>query len=102
MEGTDMIEAKCTRCGETFIPESTDMEDMIHGQTEQGNPCGGIGVVQGAWNVPGIVPSEELNQPLTEQEQHGLEEPNCSKPLCIYHYPQVKMNPDWDQTAEHC
>lgn len=42
-------EAKCLRCGETFIPHSEAPEDLIHGETEAGEPCGGTGVITGTW-----------------------------------------------------
>lgn len=42
-----MLEAKCTVCHETFVPN--DESDTIHGETEQGIPCGGQGVITGEW-----------------------------------------------------
>ncbi len=83
-----MLEAECTRCKETFNPEGTDPGDLIHAD------CGGIGVIQGQWNLPGRVPTEEFNQPLTTQEQHGIERPNCSDSICQYHHPEPKREFD--------
>jgi hypothetical protein len=49
-----MIEAVCRKCGETFIPAGEDPDDLIHGQTEAEEPCGGVGVVVGEWiRTPG-------------------------------------------------
>jgi hypothetical protein len=36
-----MIEATCRKCGETFIP--FDEDDLIHVETEDGEPCDGEG-----------------------------------------------------------
>ena len=47
-----MLEAECPRCGETFVPHSEDPEDLIHGETETGQECGGRGIVQGEWVAP--------------------------------------------------
>jgi hypothetical protein len=44
------IEAKCTRCGETFNP--ADEDDTEHVETVQGTPCGGLGVITGSWHNP--------------------------------------------------
>jgi hypothetical protein len=46
-----MMEAECTKCKETFIPHSEDPDDLIHGVTEAGQECGGVGIVQGEWVV---------------------------------------------------
>lgn len=48
-----MLEATCGRCGETFVPESDQPDDLIHGVTELGDECGGTGTVDGAWYAPG-------------------------------------------------
>lgn len=42
-----MLEAKCTKCGETFIP--ADENDTEHVQREDGTPCGGAGRIAGEW-----------------------------------------------------
>jgi hypothetical protein len=95
-----MIEAECTRCKETFIPASTDPEDLIHGE------CGGIGVIQGEWIAPGT--QEEYTHRvgdmvnLTAQEKHGLEEPNCLDSNCRHHHPELSIPHDWDPVSEHC
>ena len=47
-----MLEAKCGRCGETFIPHTEKLSDLIHIETEQGNSCGGLGTIQGEWIPP--------------------------------------------------
>lgn len=92
-EEADMMEAQCTRCKETFVPHSPDPEDLIHGETEAGTPCGGIGVIQGEWIAPGT--QEEYTERvgdmvnLTAQEKHGLEMPNCDSPNCPYHFPGI-------------
>lgn len=44
-----LTEAVCTECKETFIPHSEDAGDLIHGEQENGFPCGGQGVVVGTW-----------------------------------------------------
>lgn len=38
-----MLEARCSRCGETFIP--ADEADLVHAQTLAGTECGGDGVI---------------------------------------------------------
>jgi hypothetical protein len=43
-----MLEALCSKCGETFNPDSeTDTE---HIEQADGTPCGGIGWITGAWS----------------------------------------------------
>ena len=42
-----MLEAKCKRCAESFVP--ADENDTIHGEKNNGNPCGGEGVILGEW-----------------------------------------------------
>jgi len=37
------LEAICTDCAETFIP--ADEEDLEHGERENGDPCGGYGII---------------------------------------------------------
>lgn len=44
-----MLEARCTRCGETFIPDSPD--DLEHIQREDEQPCGGVGTITGQWTT---------------------------------------------------
>lgn len=48
-----MIEAKCRKCGETFIP--TDENDLEHIETTAGQPCGGRGEVVRTATYHGIV-----------------------------------------------
>ena len=42
-------EARCA-CGETFNPN--DLTDTIHGEREDGEPCGLHGVIVGTWGTP--------------------------------------------------
>ena len=44
-----MIEAKCNDCNETFIPDGEG--DLIHGVREDGEMCGGQGVIVGEWKL---------------------------------------------------
>jgi uncharacterized OB-fold protein len=44
-----MLEARCTKCGETFNPHSEDPDDLEHFQTADEVECGGTGVVVGEW-----------------------------------------------------
>lgn len=44
-----MLEAKCQKCGETFVPHSEAPDDLIHGETEAGIECGGQGFITGQW-----------------------------------------------------
>lgn len=44
-----ITEAECARCGETFIPHSLRASDLIHGEREDGSPCGGTGAIRGYW-----------------------------------------------------
>jgi hypothetical protein len=61
-----MLEATCGRCGETFIPESEQPDDLIHGVTELGDECGGTGIVDGAWIAPGeLVRRRDLSVGMT-------------------------------------
>lgn len=87
-----MMEAECTRCKETFIPHGTEPIDLLHGDREDGEYCGGIGVIQGEWIAPGTQAeyTEKFGDMvnLTAQEKHGLERPNCDHPDCPYHYPE--------------
>ena len=85
-----MIEALCTRCGGTFIPPEVTPEELIHGETEAGTPCGGIGVIQGQWvfqdNAPKTWPETRY---LTKMELHGKEAPHCDDPDCEFHHPEL-------------
>lgn len=40
-------EARCTRCGEHFCP--ADEDDLEHVERVNGEPCGGEGILLGAW-----------------------------------------------------
>lgn len=42
-------EARCA-CGETFSPN--DVDDTVHGEREDGEPCGLHGVIVGVWGTP--------------------------------------------------
>lgn len=52
-----MLEAICGKCAETFVP--ADENDVVHGVTENGDPCGGVGVIAGEWFRPGWRPNAE-------------------------------------------
>lgn len=43
------LEARCA-CGETFNP--SDVDDTVHGEREDGEPCGLRGVIVGTWGAP--------------------------------------------------
>lgn len=45
-----MLEAKCTKCEETFNPD--DVNDVIHLMREDGKFCGGLGHIQGEYKLP--------------------------------------------------
>lgn len=52
-----ILEAQCSRCGETFNP--ADEHDLIHLQTEAEEPCGGPGEIVGEWrNTAGPAPAD--------------------------------------------
>jgi hypothetical protein len=58
-----MLEARCQKCGEVFVPHSADDEDLVHGEIQYtdgriGEPCGGVGVILGEWIGPDEVPLE--------------------------------------------
>lgn len=44
-----MLEAKCSVCGETFNPR--DVFDIIHIAKENGDECGGEGIILGEWII---------------------------------------------------
>lgn len=89
-----MLEAECTRCGETFVPHGVEPEDIIHGETADGDPCGGIGIIQGRW-----ISLEQAGKTITEKwenfqqlipfEMHGRDEPSCNDPICKWHHPEL-------------
>ena len=85
-----MIEAICTRCRETFVPHQATPEDIIHGETEAGKECGGIGVIRGQWvtDARWTLEWKEVRL-LVRMEMHGKEYPNCLDPDCEYHHPEV-------------
>jgi len=91
-----MLEALCTRCDEIFVPHSTEPDDLIHGERqytegEIGIPCGGIGIIQGAWLLPGgKPPTKEMYDSLAKMEEHGLAAPHCLDPDCEFHHPEVR------------
>jgi hypothetical protein len=41
------LEASCEKCGETFNPSGA--ADLEHGQRQDGEECGGRGILRGAW-----------------------------------------------------
>lgn len=84
-----MLEAECTRCKEIFVPHGTALEDLIHGETEAGDECGGIGVIAGQWLRPGSPAEDRLISVLTPQEKHGKENPDCEDPDCEFHHPEL-------------
>lgn len=45
-----ILEAECTDCGEIFVPN--DEDDTIHGEHDDGTPCGGQGIITGEWIAP--------------------------------------------------
>jgi hypothetical protein len=84
-----MLEADCTRCKETFVPLGDDPDDLIHGERLDGKACGGIGIIQGEWVPPGKPPRIlRWGMILTQQEEHGLQEPDCTEPDCPHHFPR--------------
>jgi hypothetical protein len=42
--------ARCTKCGEGFVPDGED--DLVHIGREDGTECGGQGEMTGAWYAP--------------------------------------------------
>lgn len=42
-----ILEARCTRCGQTFNP--ADVDDLEHVETSEEVPCGGRGELVGSW-----------------------------------------------------
>lgn len=84
-----MLEAECTRCGETFVPHGTDPEDLIHTFKENEDECGGIGIILGEWVPPEGNYTGLSESPITNQEWHGVQTPNCSGKHCIYHHPEL-------------
>lgn len=85
-----MIEAECTRCGETFVPHGVTAEDLIHGFREgTDQECGGIGIIQGEWTLGGEEEQWQFDA-LTKFEEHGKEMPDCSDPDCEFHHPEVR------------
>lgn len=86
------IEAVCTRCKEVFIPHGLDPEEILHGETEAGTPCGGIGDVMGEHLIPGEAPRVTVKheQYLDAAATHGWEKPDCDDPDCEFHHPEVR------------
>ena len=86
-----MLEAVCTRCSEFFVPHGATPEDLIHGETETGKECGGIGIIQGRWILgQAHVTPFNLVKSVLAQEKHGKEHPHCEDPDCEFHHPEVR------------
>lgn len=88
-----MLEALCTRCDEIFIPHDVLFKDLIHGETEAGKECGGIGIIQGEWISPlakELAPQldKSLRREQLQFETHGRKEPHCDDPYCVFHHPE--------------
>jgi hypothetical protein len=83
-----MLEAECTRCGETFIPASTQGDDLIHGPRYDEVVCGGIGIITGKWIIGDKEALELTDEKLTAMEQHGVDNPDCADPYCKFHHPE--------------
>lgn len=82
------LESQCTRCHETFVPHSLAPEEQVHGETEAGTPCGGLGVIMRIYmelseQYPDIHHLQKL-------EHHGRDYPDCSDPDCEFHHPEVR------------
>lgn len=85
------VESKCTRCGETFLPNGPDPEDMVHTESfETGEDCGGLGVVQGVWRLTTEEGVDVDFNHLLELEKHAVKMPNCTDPDCEFHHPEVR------------
>lgn len=85
-----MLEAECTRCKETFNPESPKAEDIIHGHRLDGEDCGGIGIITGKWIADDEEPLELTSEELNAMEKHGWNHPDCADPDCEFHHPEVR------------
>ncbi len=53
-----ILEARCGRCSEIFNPHSEEPADLEHGIREDGEECGGLGEILGAWG--GCAPHDWL------------------------------------------
>ena len=85
-----MVEARCTRCKEIFIPSGGELEDLIHGEDQEGDPCGGIGIIQGQWLTKKTMLLEIDEYMLKAFEKHGTKFPHCEDPDCEFHHPEVR------------
>lgn len=89
-----LIEAKCTRCGDTFVPHTIELAELIHGErVDTGKECGGIGIVQGQWlTVQELADYPNLSKlrikEMAQFERHGRDFPHCADPHCVWHYPE--------------
>lgn len=84
------FEAECTRCRETFVPHSRALSDLIHGETELGKPCGGIGVMLDDYWSDLMEQSMRLRREadaILNFQIHGRQHPNCADPICVWHHP---------------
>jgi hypothetical protein len=104
-----ILEAECTRCKETFVPHGTEPDELIHGVKENGEDCGGIGIIMGEWVPRDDTPLYDFGKyrNLTAQELHGLENPGCPDPDCEWHHPElIGEDPfheeDYTQHSESC
>ena len=84
-----MLEAKCTRCEEIFVPHGVEPEDLVHVETYAGEDCGGLGIIQGEWIRPGDMSSHDYIH-LQLLEAHAMEMPFCDDPDCEFHHPEVR------------
>lgn len=90
-----MLEATCGRCGETFVPESEQPDDLIHGVTELGAECGGTGTVDGAWYAPGeSMPCTAFGTGCGGTVTDGV----CGTCGAVAATPDVKRHPDLPNT----
>lgn len=101
-----MLEAECTRCKEVFVPHDVEPEDLIHAERYDGEDCGGIGIIQGAWLVPGEGPDNRIETisfrlRIAVMEQHALKKPDCDRPTCKHHHPELIKLGEHDGGNQH-
>lgn len=101
-----MLEAECTRCKEIFVPHGVEPDELIHGETEKGEPCGGIGIIQGQWFAPGeslenMLHTKMIKFWVAEMEDHGRTMPNCQDRKCEFHHPELFGDTPFHQADYH-